>query len=313
MRDRVVAVGEVAVDFIATGMPRIPRRWSEVEIIENFGVYPAGSAGYFAQCLARLGMGCSIVGKIGADQFGEFMLSEFGKEKVDTRFLKVSRTDETAITLLLVLRNRKKISLVTQPPRIKSSDIDLGCLRGASHLHFSGYLMVPSMWGRPTVTLMKTAREEGLQTSLDTQMSITGNWKKPLSGVLEHVDLLLLDEDEARRVCGVSSLKRACGILLKRGPRTLVVKLGRKGCRIFTDDEDIIVPGYGVKVLSTVGAGDAFDAGYLYSTTMNWPLTRRGAFANAVAALSCTAMGCKYGVTSAEQVMRFIRRRTSRR
>ncbi|MDH5362701.1 MAG: carbohydrate kinase family protein [Aigarchaeota archaeon] len=310
MRDRIVAVGEVAVDVIATGMPRIPKKWSEVEIIENFGVYPAGSAGYFAQCLARLGMGCSIVGKIGADQFGEFLLAEFQKEKVDTRFLKISKTDETAITLLLVLRNRKKISFVTRPPRIESSDIDFGCLAGASHLHFSGYLMVPSMWGRPTITLMKRAREEGLQTSLDTQMSITGNWRKPLSGVLEHVDLLFLDQDEARKVSGVSSLKRAGRILLKRGPRTVVVKLGKRGCRIFTGDEDITVPGYTVKALSTVGAGDAFDAGYLYSTTMNWPLTRRGAFANAVAALSCTAMGCKHGIKSATQAMRFIGRKS---
>ena len=310
MRDRIVAVGEVAVDVIATGMPRIPKKWSEVEIIENFGVYPAGSAGYFAQCLARLGMGCSIVGKIGADQFGEFLLAEFQKEKVDTRFLKISKTDETAITLLLVLRNRKKISFVTRPPRIESSDIDFGCLAGASHLHFSGYLMVPSMWGRPTITLMKRAREEGLQTSLDTQMSITGNWRKPLSGVLEHVDLLFLDQDEARKVSGVSSLKRAGRILLKRGPRTVVVKLGKRGCRIFTGDEDITVPGYTVKALSTVGAGDAFDAGYLYSTAMNWPLARRGAFANGVAALSCTAVGCKHGIKSAAQAMRFIGRKS---
>lgn len=307
MRDRIVAVGEVAVDVIATGMPRIPKKWSEVEIIENFGLYPAGSAGYFAQCLARLGMGCSLVGKIGADQFGEFLLTEFRKEKVDTRFLKISKTDETAITLLLVLRNRKKISFVTRPPPIESSDIDLGCLTGASHLHFSGYLMVPSMWGKPTISLMKRAREEGLQTSLDTQMSITGNWKKPLSGVLEYVDLLFLDEDEARKVSGVSSLKRAGRILLKRGPRTVVVKLGKKGCRIFTGDEDITVPGYAVKALSTVGAGDAFDAGYLYSTTMNWPLARRGAFANGAAALSCTALDCKHGIKGATQVMRFIR------
>jgi len=310
VRDRIVAVGEVAVDVIATGMPRIPKKWSEVEIIENFGLYPAGSAGYFAQCLARLGMGCSLVGKIGADQFGEFLLAEFRKEKVDTRFLKISKTDETAITLLLVLRNRKKISFVTRPPPIESSDIDLGCLTGASHLHFSGYLMVPSMWGKPTISLMKRARDEGLQTSLDTQMSITGNWKKPLSGVLEYVDLLFLDEDEARKVSGVSSLKRAGRILLKRGPRTVVVKLGKKGCRIFTGDEDITVPGYAVKALSTVGAGDAFDAGYLYSTTMSWPLARRGAFANGVAALSCTAVGCKHGIKGATQVMRFIRGRS---
>lgn len=312
MTDRFVAVGEVAVDLIATGMPRIPRRWSEVEIIENFGVYPAGSAGYFAQVLARLGMKCSIVGKIGADQFGEFLLDELNGEEVDTRFLKISKMDETGITLLLVFRNGKKISFVTQPPRIKSSDIDMRCLRGASHLHFSGYLMVPSMWGRPAVALLKKAREEGLQTSLDTQMSITGNWKKPLTGVLEHLDLLFVDEDEARQISGVSSLKRASRLLLNRGPRTVVVKLGRRGCRIFTGRDDITVPGYNVKALSTVGAGDAFDAGYLYSATKNWPLARRGAFANAVAALSCTAMGCKHGVKSVRQVMRLIRRRESR-
>lgn len=312
MTERFVAVGEVAVDVIATGMPRIPQRWSEVEIIENFGVYPAGSAGYFAQVLARLGVECSIVGKIGADQFGEFLLEELRGEKVDTRFLKISNMDETGITLLLVFRNGKKISFVTQPPRIASSDIDMRCLRGASHLHFSGYLMVPSMWGRPAVALLKKAREEGLQTSLDTQMSITGNWKKPLTGVLEHLDLLFVDEDEARQISGVSSLKRASRLLLNRGPRTVVVKLGKRGCRIFTGADDITVPGYNVKALSTVGAGDAFDAGYLYTTTKNWPLARRGEFANAVAALSCTAMGCKHGVKSARQVTRFIRRRKSR-
>lgn len=306
MGDFIVAIGELGIDILVGGVTRIPSDWSEICKIDHVGVYAAGSAGYFVQCLSRLGEKCRIVGKIGEDRFGDFINKELKNEGVSVEYVKTSSTEETEITVILIFKNGKKIQFVTPIPKLTINDINLDCLENAKHLHFSGYLLFPEMWGKPAEKMLKYAKENGLTTSLDPQASITGEWTSAFDDMLNYVDLLLLDEMEAKNITGCSSIKEASRKLLETGPRIVAVKLGKNGCYVNDGKNEIKAPAYKVDSVSTVGAGDAFDAGFIYGFINNWGLDKTAKFANAVAALSTTKFGCKTGLCNTAHVIKFM-------
>ena len=73
----LVVLGEVALDVILAGVDKIPHRWSEVGNVQTAGVFTAGSAGYVAQCFAKLGGRAAIVGRIGDDSLGRIEIEGF--------------------------------------------------------------------------------------------------------------------------------------------------------------------------------------------------------------------------------------------
>jgi len=135
---------------------------------------------------------------------------------------------------------------------------------------------------------------------VDPQMSSTGAWGQPFKGLLEHVDLLLLDEEEARRISGRNRISDAVERLLKEGTRLVAVKLGAKGCMIGCADHIYRIGAHSVKPVSTIGAGDAFDAAFIFGYLKNWSVEKTGRFANVVAAISTTQYGCMNAIPRAK-------------
>jgi sugar/nucleoside kinase (ribokinase family) len=85
-----------------------------------------------------------------------------------------------------------------------------------------------------------------------------------LGEMLEHVDLLVINDEEARQLSGISNLVRAAADVRKRGPKALVVKRGEFGALLFDDAGTFFVPAYPLEeVLDPTGAGDSFAGGML--------------------------------------------------
>jgi sugar/nucleoside kinase (ribokinase family) len=85
-----------------------------------------------------------------------------------------------------------------------------------------------------------------------------------LTEMLEHVDLLVINDEEARQLSGISNLVRAAADIRKRGPKALVVKRGEFGALLFDDVGTFFVPAYPLEeVLDPTGAGDSFAGGML--------------------------------------------------
>jgi phosphoribosylaminoimidazole synthetase len=97
-----------------------------------------------------------------------------------------------------------------------------------------------------------------------------------LLDVLARVDILLVNEGEARQLAGDSNLFRACRWILSKGPRRLVVKKGEHGAILFDEDGVFFVPGYPLEdVFDPTGAGDSFAGGFLGYLAGNGPVTPR--------------------------------------
>jgi sugar/nucleoside kinase (ribokinase family) len=138
-------------------------------------------------------------------------------------------------------------------------------------------------------------------------MSATGEWGKAFEGILEHLDLLLLDEVEARKISRRKHTLDAVEYLVGQGVSTVAVKAGKRGCIIGEHSRIHSVKAFKTKPISTIGAGDAFDAAFIYGSIHGWPVEKTARFSNAIAALSMTKLGCMTAIPKAKDAERIVK------
>lgn len=300
----VVLIGPFNIDIIINGKaPLEPEKLTNWFGLSRVSLNAAGSAGYVIMDLQRLGVRCGAISTIAWDATGAFLLRALQDAGVDTSHVRVQPDTTSAIGIYILLFGSKKRPLTgavgTHMPWPESfNSTDLEYISKARLLHFGGYLHYPKASGSHIVQAYRLARSQGVITSMDPQFPlepVEPPWMPWLEGVIEFVDVFLCDEDEARHITAVDDLDAAAQRLLDAGPRTLVIKRGHQGALVFTaDGQRIEQPPYVVPeddIADTIGAGDAFDAGFLLGVLEGWPLARTAQFASTVAALSLRGPG----------------------
>ena len=116
-----------------------------------------------------------------------------------------------------------------------------------------------------------------------------------------------MNEDEARMVTGTADARQTAAAVLARGVKTVVLKLGPRGCAIYTGGCEILCPAFEVAVKDTTGAGDCFVAGFLAAHLRCASLAEAGLFANAVGAFSVQCVGASKGLRTYDETERWIR------
>jgi sugar/nucleoside kinase (ribokinase family) len=303
---KLISFGEVALDVILCGVDQVPKRWSILGKTKSADIFAAGSAGYVAQCFAKLGGRASIVGKIGNDNAGPFILNGFKRLGVSTQHLVIEKGAKTEISTVILYNNQNKVSVVSEILPLRLKEFDTRCLIGGNAFHVGGYLLYPNLWRGRILPWLRSAKQEGELVSADPQMSATSKWHQPFRGILEHLDLLLLDEEEAKKISRKERLVEAIELLQREGTDVVAVKTGEKGCVIGTRGRIEPIAPFKTNPISTIGAGDAFDAAFIYGSLQGWSIEKRGLFANAVAAISTTRLGCMTAIPKANSVEKII-------
>jgi sugar/nucleoside kinase (ribokinase family) len=173
----------------------------------------------------------------------------------------------------------------TSPVDFTSEIID-----GMSHYHLASLFILPRMRAHAPACLAR-AKAAGLTTSLDTNWDPQGLWLKDIGPCLPHLDFIFVNEDEARMITGSSAHATAASHLLAGGARTAVMKLGPRGCAIYTAAEEVLCPAFEVDVKDTTGAGDCFAGAFLAALARKDSLPEAGMFANAMGAITVQHVG----------------------
>ena len=118
-----------------------------------------------------------------------------------------------------------------------------------------------------------------------------------LAEVISNIDLLTLNDEEARQLSGEANLNRAGRWIQGRGPRHVVIKKGEHGAVLFSGDDLFLVPGFPLgEVIDPTGAGDAFAGGMLgylarCGSVTDRELRRAIVHGCAIGAFACEAFG----------------------
>jgi ribokinase len=134
--------------------------------------------------------------------------------------------------------------------------------------------------------------------------------------IFPYVDFATPNEVELAQLAGVAvageeSISRAAGILLNRGVKTVIAKVGKRGAYIVSGTGSSHVPAYEVHAVDPTAAGDSFNAGFALALAEGRAVPECVDFANAVAGLSTTSMGAQSAMPARDQVVEFLK--TARR
>jgi sugar/nucleoside kinase (ribokinase family) len=176
----------------------------------------------------------------------------------------IDKNARTEVSTVVLYNNGNKASIVNKIPTLDPRLLDFTFLEKTKALHIGGYLLLPNLWGNSIRRLLRRATREDVVISVDPQMSATGQWNKAFRGLFEQLDILLLDEVEAIRISKKKRIIDAIECLQKNGVEIVAVKTGRKGCIVGGNGRLYTVKALRSKIVSTIGAGDAFDAAFIY-------------------------------------------------
>lgn len=299
----ILIPGEINPDLILSG--DVEPQFGQAEKLVGSAVLTVGSSSVITACgAARLGLKVAFIGVCGDDLFGHFMLDEMTKRGVDVSAVRVDPHQQTGLTVILNKGNDR--AMLTYPGAIaalRAEDVTDDLLRRARHLHVASYFLQDAL--RPGLPdLFARARALGLTTSLDTNWDPSGEWQGVLD-LLSLTNVLFLNEAEARLLTGAESVDLAAERLANR-VETLVIKLGETGALGVRNGQKIQVPSISVQVVDTVGAGDSFDAGFLYGYLHGWSLDRSLRLAVVCGALSTQAAGGIAAQPTLDQTLSYL-------
>lgn len=286
----VVAIGDLCVDLILTG-DVTPAFGQAEKLVDTADLTIGGSTTIFACGAARLGLRTAFTGVVGDDEFGAYMRRELTTRGVDLSGLAVAADLHTGLSVHLSRGvDRAILTYAGNIAALRYDHLDLALLARARHLHLGCYFLLEGL--RADVPrLFDHAHGLGLTTSLDTNFDPSGTWDGGLDAVLARTDVFFPNEIEAQALTGLADPAAAAQALVARGPRLVVAKLGAAGSLAANADGLVHASGLPVAVVDTTGAGDSFDAGFLYGYLESWPLARCLKFANACGALSTRRPG----------------------
>lgn len=299
----VVCLGILVADAIARPVDEVPPRGA-LELVDEISLHGGGCALNTASALVRLGLDARVVGKVGADPFGDFILQLLDERGVDRRGVLQDSAVSTSATVVLVdsAGERTFLHLPGANGRLRREELDEDALFSGRALHVAGALVMPELDGSPTAGILEEAKARGLTTSLDTVWDATGRWERLLPS-LPHLDLFVPSLAEGSAISREPEPESVAAWLRKRGVGTVAIKLGAEGCFVASEEFEGFVAAPAVDAIDGTGSGDAFAAGLLYGHLAGWPLERAAALANAAGALAATAVGAVEGVRGLEDTL----------
>ncbi|UCC67693.1 MAG: carbohydrate kinase family protein [Armatimonadota bacterium] len=301
----IAIIGELNLDLIVTGAPRLPEPGEEI-IVDGMELTLGSSSAISACQLARLGDEVLFISKVGGDDFGRRALDFLQVKRVGTRAIAVEDSLHTGLTISIAVNSER--AMVTQLGCIQEmrlADVDFSLLQSRQHLHISSFYLQRNL--RPDIGgIFARAKEMGLTTSLDTGWPHEGESTRDPDPVYPHLDVFLPNEAEAMLLSDTSTVESALAALAERVP-TVVVKLGPEGAMVKRGDEVVRRDAFAVEVVDTTGAGDSFNAGFLHAYLSGAGLAECLDLGNACGALSTRAAGGTTSQPDIEEATEFIR------
>jgi len=299
----LLVAGETNPDLILTG--NVTPEFGQVEKLMDNATLAIGSSSVIFACgAARLGLNVAFIGKCGDDVFGRFMLDEMQKRGVDVTHVIVVPDGVTGITISLNKGNdRAMLTHLGLIAELRAEDIADSLLARARHLHVASYFLQTNL--QPDLpALFKRAHALGLSTSLDTNYDPTEKWIG-FDELLSVTDVFLPNETEAKSLTGAENIEEAAD-RLKSKVEAVAIKLGKDGALGISKSQKIQVESIPVNVVDTVGAGDSFDAGFIYGNLNDWELKKSLRLACVCGALSTQAAGGTTAQPTLEEALKYV-------
>ena len=299
----ILVAGEINPDLILTG--DVKPEFDQVERLVDSAVLGVGSSSVIFACgAARLGLRVAFIGICGEDVFGRFMLDEMQKRNVNIDNVIIRPNGQTGLSVILNQNaDRAILTHLGLIAELEASDIPDSLLQQTRHLHVASYFLQTKL--QPDLpVLFQHAHSLGVTTSLDTNYDPSEKWVG-FDELLSATDVFLPNKTEALSITKLGDAVSASKQLASKS-KLVAIKLGAEGALACSQNIVTRSSSISVNVADTVGAGDTFDAGFIYGYLHNWPLEKSLRLACVCGAISTQMAGGTEGQPTLEEAMKHV-------
>ncbi|MFV2064106.1 MAG: carbohydrate kinase family protein [Chloroflexota bacterium] len=306
----VYVIGDVNPDILVIDTDAVPEFGQVEKLVGTIRLTVGGSSSISACGLARLGLKVAHGGIVGDDNLGRAIIEALRERSVDTSTISIDPAIPTGATVILGKGDDRALLTATGTiDRLRAEDVPRETLPHIRHLHAGSTAIQPRLRaGLPA--LFRDARTAGVSSSFDTNWDPERRWEG-IEPMLAAADIFLPNEREAALISGVLDPLDAARALVAKAaaagrdasapPLTVAVKLGADGALAVRGDEALRLSADDVEVVDSTGAGDAFNAGFIYGFLDDRPLDQMLALAVACGSISTRAIGGVDGQATLEE------------
>jgi 5-dehydro-2-deoxygluconokinase len=289
-----VFLGRVGYDLISEE-PGVP-----LKDVRRFSRYLGGSSANQAVGLARLGKRVGMIAAVSRDAIGDFLIEFLEREGVETRHIQRVAGHESSLSITEVSPpDRFPQVFYRKDPadaQLRLTPAALNYLDHARLFATNGTSLCASPSRESTLEALERARKAGATVVFDIDYRAM-SWPSAATAgqfarlTLPYLEVIIGNEPELCLTAGKDDPEAAVNFLRDR-VRTVVHKLGAAGVRLVNEQGDWTLAPLPVQVVSTIGAGDGFAAGFLYAVLAekSWPECLR--YGNAAAAIVVSRLSC---------------------
>lgn len=289
----LITCGETMVSFL-------PSLTAPLRYAGNFSMRYAGAESNTAIGLCRLGHSAGWVSRVGDDEFGRFLIQQIRGEGVDVSRAAFDRTHPTGIMFKQFSAGRDTSVFYyragSAASAMSAEGLDFDYLSSAKILHLTGITPALSESCLCMIqALFSWAKQNGILVSFDPNLRLK-LWRKEqavpvLRELLLQCDIALLGVQEASVLLQAKEPDQIFDILLQSGVKKIGLKDGARGAWVAGGQERAFIPAYPAACVDPVGAGDAFNAGFLAGILEAAPLLRCGQLACGMGAFAIMGRG----------------------
>ena len=299
----ILVSGNLVYDTLTGPITEI--RFGGTVWVDRIEGHMGGNGANTAYAAGLLGAPVRLLGMVGDDDYGHKIRERLSGAGVDLSFL-MTGVHGTASSIALVRQDGARALLhrpgVSREAFAEPFSITQEMARECTHCHLANPFPLPQVRGQAP-RMLREARAYGMTTSLDTGWDSLGEWFKVIEPCLPGLDLLFVNEDEARELTGTGDPELAAGFFLKAGVGCVIVKLGARGAVALDNFRRVESPAFPVAAIDTTGAGDCFVGAFLAARQFGYPVERALRLANAVAARSVSAIGSTSGLLRLDETL----------
>ena len=295
----LISVGEILIDLTQNGV--------DTQHIPQFSAYPGGAPANVAVAASRLGAHCAMLGKVGSDELGNFLVRTLNNNEVDTSMVYCEDSPTTMAVVALSDEGEDSYRFVRGADQmLNTEDVAKSLPIQAKLFHFGSVSLTAGPSRAATVFAVREAKAKGAVTSFSpTYREFL--WPSAESALqwmflsLPVVDILKLSEEELFMMTGTKDPVLGCQALESHNVPLVLITLGEKGAFFRWQGQTGLVPGVPTQVIDANGAGDCFIGAVLSRLAQRpeGPLTNLTvpeleeilAFANRAAAWTCAHSG----------------------
>ncbi len=263
---KAICIGELLIDFVSTT--------PDVTLAEapGFVKAPGGAPANVAVGLAKLGVDTGFIGKVGTDPFGDFLSGTLQQNSVDTSYLISGESSRTTLAFVATRSDgMKDITFYRHPGadiQLSPDEVDTDYIQSAELFHYGSVSLSHSPTREATLKAIQCAKNSGAFISYDPNLRLmlwdsADDAKYWIWEVMHYADVVKISEEEWEFVTGDVELASGIKRILGLGVKLIVVTLGERGCYYTNGVIEGSIDGNDVKVVDTLGAGDAFVAAML--------------------------------------------------